>query len=77
MITFGNNITIYGEPYFLELRSIKNAIFNANNIKIPNEYKNTARRSILLEWLHQNQQILIWFFSVFVCQKPRYMYMCL
>lgn len=36
MITFGKNISVYGEPYFLELRSIKSTIFNVNNIKIPN-----------------------------------------
>lgn len=36
MITFGKNITISGEPYFLELLSIKSTIFNANNMKIPN-----------------------------------------
>lgn len=36
MITCGKNITSNGDPYFLELRSIKSTIFNANNIKIPN-----------------------------------------
>lgn len=36
MINFGKNITIYGELYLLELRSIKSTIFNADNIKIPN-----------------------------------------